>query len=119
MTHNIRNPLSLVVLALTILLTVGSLAACGGSQGGPAAPSSPPAAVTAPSAAGAPASSGALKAMGDARVGDTTKCPVSGDEFTVDASSPKSEHNGKTIYFCCGGCKETFDADPAKYTNKN
>jgi Cu+-exporting ATPase len=40
---------------------------------------------------------------------------VSGDEFEVTAKSPKVEHEGKTYYFCCGGCDKKFQADPAKY----
>jgi YHS domain-containing protein len=65
-----------------------------------------------------PATSGtesALKPMGSAKIGDTTKCPVSGEEFTVTESSPKVEHDGKTYYFCCPGCDEKFKKDPAKY----
>jgi len=27
----------------------------------------------------------------------------------------KSEHEGKTFYFCSAGCKATFDKDPHKY----
>ena len=84
-----------LVLALTL-----ALAACGG------------AATTAPSAS-APAS--ALKAPGEARVGDRTRCPVSGEEFVVSESSPKVEYAGKTYYFCCGGCDAKFKADPKKY----
>lgn len=64
----------------------------------------------------APKSGGAVKAPGDANVGDTTKCPVSGEEFVVDANSPHAEHNGKTYYFCCSGCKKKFESDPAKFT---
>ncbi len=30
----------------------------------------------------------------------------------------KSEHQGKTCYFCSAGCKKSFDADPAKYATK-
>jgi YHS domain-containing protein len=33
----------------------------------------------------------------------------------VTASSPKVEHNGKTYYFCCGGCDQKFAKDPEKY----
>ena len=61
---------------------------------------------------------GPMKAPGEATIGDTTKCPISGEEFVVDASSPKVEHNGKTYYFCCSGCKKKFEADPAKFLNK-
>ena len=48
-------------------------------------------------------------------VGDVTKCPVSGNAFTVAADSPKSEIDGKTYYFCCAGCVDKFNADSAKY----
>ena len=59
-----------------------------------------------------------VKAPGDAKVGDKSTCPVSHDEFTVQASSEKSDYEGKTYYFCCGGCKAKFDADPSKYVKK-
>ncbi len=43
------------------------------------------------------------------------KDPVCG--MTVDPSRTKAtyEHEGKTYYFCCAGCKEKFSAAPAKY----
>lgn len=94
------------------------LAACGGN----AAQSAPPAAPAGEHAeehhANKPASGAAVKAPGEASVGDTTKCPVSGEEFVVEASSPKVEHAGKTYYFCCGGCKKKFEASPEKFINK-
>ncbi|MBX3192981.1 MAG: YHS domain-containing protein [Labilithrix sp.] len=79
----------------------------------------PPAAPSAPSEPSAPGKTGEVKAPGDANVGDTTKCPVSGEEFTVEATSQKVEHDGKTYYFCCGGCKKKFESDPAKYVKKS
>jgi len=60
-----------------------------------------------------------MKAPGEANVGDTTKCPVSGEEFVVEATSPKVEHEGKTYYFCCSGCQQKFQSDPAKFVNKS
>ncbi|MDP9279437.1 MAG: YHS domain-containing protein [Gemmatimonadota bacterium] len=30
-----------------------------------------------------------------------------------------SEFNGRTIYFCSKGCKQTFDANPAKYAGQS
>lgn len=86
---------------LTLLLL---LAACGGAQSKPAEP---------PSAAAATP----LKAPGEARVGDRTRCPVSGEEFVVTASSPSAEYDGKTYYFCCPGCDAKFKADPKKFLN--
>ena len=42
------------------------------------------------------------------------KDPVCG--MTVKPQSPhRSEFEGRPVYFCCGGCKAKFDADPHKY----
>src|SRR5690606_32563091 len=36
--------------------------------------------------------------------------------MTVTAQSPHHvEHEGRTYYFCCAGCRSKFAADPAKY----
>lgn len=91
-----------------------ALVACGGSQPEPSTPSASSSAST-PSAA----TKGPAKEPGEAKVGDTTKCPVSGEEFVVDANSPKVEYEGKTYYFCCGGCKKKFEADPSKFAKKS
>jgi YHS domain-containing protein len=117
----IRAKLSLCTFVCVLALASVSLFACGGNQAPYAAPSSPssPSSPAAPSAAGAAAPKGAAKEAGDAKVGDTTRCPVSGEEFTVEASSPKVEHDGKTYYFCCAGCKKKFEADPSKFTKKS
>ncbi|HSC93675.1 MAG TPA: heavy metal translocating P-type ATPase [Burkholderiales bacterium] len=44
--------------------------------------------------------------------------PVCG--MTVDPASAKHvfEHEGVKYYFCCGGCRTKFEADPAKYLAK-
>lgn len=97
-----------------------ALGACGGaneSSGGAAAPSATPA----PSASGvtAPAAAAAdVKAPGEAKVGDTTTCPVSGEKFVIKPDQPKVEYQGKTYYTCCNGCKAKLEADPAKYVKK-
>ena len=100
------------------LLSAMTLAACGGAT--TPQPAAPAAAASGPEtpagAAGAPA--GALKAPGDAVVGDKTTCPVSGEEFVVEATSPKVEFEGKTYYTCCSGCLKKLQADPAKYLKK-
>jgi YHS domain-containing protein len=38
-------------------------------------------------------------------------------KMTVDEKTAKftSEYKGKRYYFCSPGCKQKFDADPAKY----
>ena len=40
-------------------------------------------------------------------------------KMTIDENKAagKSEHNGKTYYFCCSGCKKKFEADPSKFTS--
>lgn len=42
-------------------------------------------------------------------------CAVMGDKFDVNAKTLKSTYKGKTYYFCCPGCKPTFDKNPEKY----
>jgi len=91
----------------SLLLCSLFVAACGGTAPPPAAP-------TTPAAAGAAASS-PLVAAGEAKVGDRTKCIVSGHEFVVKADSPHAEYNGKTYYFCCPDCPKAFAAHPEKY----
>lgn len=98
--------------SLVALLTL-TLLACGGGPGA-ATPHAP----DGHKAETAATPQGAVKvAPGDAKPGDTTTCPVSGEEFVVDASSPHVEKDGKTIYFCCGGCKKKFESDPSKFTS--
>jgi YHS domain-containing protein len=38
-------------------------------------------------------------------------------KMTIDENKAagKSEHNGKTYYFCAPGCKAKFDRDPSAY----
>ena len=62
-----------------------------------------------------PAAQGPIKGPGEATIGDRSSCPVSGETFTITASSPKVEHDGKTYYFCCSGCAEKFKENPGKW----
>lgn len=45
------------------------------------------------------------------------KDPTCGCEVD-EATAPASEHKGKTYYFCCDSCKETFDKEPEKYVKE-
>ena len=38
----------------------------------------------------------------------------------VSKKNPKHilEHEGEKVYFCCDGCKTSFEAAPEKYMNK-
>jgi YHS domain-containing protein len=95
----------------TMLLSCLFTAACAGSTPPPAAPGP-----VAPSAAApAAASSQPLVAPGEAKVGDHTKCIVSGHDFVVTADSPHAEYKGKTYYFCCPDCPKAFEEHPEKY----
>jgi YHS domain-containing protein len=49
---------------------------------------------------------------------DKVACPVSGEEISKSEAAGFFEHNGKTYYFCCDGCKEKFVKDPEKYIKK-
>ena len=105
---------------LVCLAMIGFVGACGGNK---AAESAPPATPAAHDEHGdhhqhGKKGDGPVKAPGEANVGDTTTCPVSGEEFVVEATSPKVEHEGKTYYLCCSGCKKKFESDPAKFVNK-
>ena len=44
------------------------------------------------------------------------KDPVCDMEVDEQTAAAKSEHMGKTYYFCALGCKKAFDENPAKYT---
>jgi Cu+-exporting ATPase len=37
---------------------------------------------------------------------------------TPATAKNRAEHEGQTYYFCCGGCKAKFMADPAQYLNR-
>jgi YHS domain-containing protein len=93
----------------TLLFCFLFAVACAGSPPPPPAAPSPPAAA---------APSSPLVAPGEAKVGDRTKCPVSGHEFVVTADSPHAEYNGKTYYFCCPDCPKAFQANPEKFVAK-
>jgi YHS domain-containing protein len=44
--------------------------------------------------------------------------PVCGMEVSERDAAGKSEHKGKTYYFCSPGCKIAFDKEPEKYVGK-
>jgi xanthine dehydrogenase accessory factor len=45
--------------------------------------------------------------------------PVCGMTVTADASSLPLEHDGETYYFCCAGCRRSFQDDPAAYLKES
>jgi hypothetical protein len=45
-------------------------------------------------------------------------CPVSGKELGSMGDPIVLDHEGREIKLCCGGCKDPFTADPAKFLEK-
>ena len=45
------------------------------------------------------------------------KDPVCGMEIDSEGAAATSEYQGATYYFCAVGCKEDFDANPAKFVS--
>lgn len=45
----------------------------------------------------------------DAKVGDYTRCPVSGAVFQVSDARQRRDYNGHPLYFCCLACAQYFD----------
>jgi len=46
---------------------------------------------------------------------EQTICPVMGGAINKEFYT---EYKGKKVYFCCPGCKETFEKEPEKYISK-
>jgi P-type Cu+ transporter len=45
--------------------------------------------------------------------------PVCGMVVDPATAKNRTEHEGQTYYFCCGGCNAKFLADPTRYLNPN
>ena len=43
------------------------------------------------------------------------KDPVCGMKVNEETAVSMSEYNGQTYYFCCPGCKDSFDKESEKY----
>jgi xanthine dehydrogenase accessory factor len=46
---------------------------------------------------------------------EEAKDPICGMTVNIGTAKYQSEFDGKAFYFCCGGCKQTFDKQPDKY----
>jgi P-type Cu+ transporter len=44
--------------------------------------------------------------------------PICGMKVDERTATLKSEHDGRTFYFCSARCKATFDADPHRYAHQ-
>jgi xanthine dehydrogenase accessory factor len=50
-----------------------------------------------------------------AGAGAQARDPVCGMMVTIAGAAHRAEHDGRAVYFCCGGCRERFLAAPARY----
>jgi len=44
-----------------------------------------------------------------------SKDPICGMTVNIERAKYKSEFDSRSFYFCCAGCKQTFDKQPEKY----
>jgi Cu+-exporting ATPase len=53
--------------------------------------------------------------LSEASAAATVKDPVCGMNVKPETAAGRSEHAGKTYYFCSGSCKRKFDDDPDRF----
>jgi xanthine dehydrogenase accessory factor len=53
--------------------------------------------------------------FGPEEVSQSAIDPVCGMAVNAGESTYQSEYEGKSLYFCCAGCKQTFDRQPGKF----
>ena len=46
---------------------------------------------------------------------DIQRDPVCGMDIDTQDAAAKSQHQGRTYYFCSESCKEKFDLNPQRY----
>jgi len=49
---------------------------------------------------------------------ETAVDPICGMEILVTDATPRVEHGGATVYFCCEGCRSTYAADPVRHAGE-
>lgn len=50
-----------------------------------------------------------------AKIGDFTRCPVSGVVFVVSGEKPRRQVDGKDVFVCCESCAQRFQLEPAYF----
>lgn len=68
-----------------------------------------------PKAAATNKSSQLLPVLNNEAKHTEAKDPICGMMVDTTRARHKSQHEGKWIYFCCAGCKDSFDRQPEKY----
>jgi YHS domain-containing protein len=56
-----------------------------------------------------PAEGAALVLQPEAKLGDYTRCPVSGAVFQISGTRQHRDYKGHTLCFCCLACAQYFD----------
>jgi xanthine dehydrogenase accessory factor len=50
--------------------------------------------------------------------GPEAKDPICGMSVNRNSAKHTTEYQGKMFFFCCAGCKQTFEREPARYAGK-
>jgi xanthine dehydrogenase accessory factor len=66
-----------------------------------------------------PPESSRQEEFGPEEVSQSATDPVCGMAIGVGESIYRSEYEGKSIYFCCAGCKQTFDRQPEAFGGRS
>ncbi len=69
-------------------------------------------------ATGGPGRKRSLALAGPVAADGETIDPVCGMTVTIASAQHRAEHEGRTYYFCCGGCRARFVAAPAQYLSR-
>ncbi len=56
-----------------------------------------------------------IRQIGAAGEQEEAKDPICGMTVSIRTAKHQSEYESKQFYFCCSGCKQTFDKQPDKY----
>jgi xanthine dehydrogenase accessory factor len=51
---------------------------------------------------------------GSAEAAPVAVDPICGMEVEIESAAFRTEHAGRTYFFCCAGCRAAFDADPER-----
>ena len=60
----------------------------------------------------------AIQKPGVKKETDSAMDPICGMSVNKAKAKYTSEHEGSTYYFCCAGCKQTFEKEPEKYATE-
>ncbi len=49
---------------------------------------------------------------------DLVRDPVCGTESSREQAPTTAEWRGQTYYFCCQGCRESFESEPRRFVRR-